>query len=285
MVVLSDHTIKQEIDAGRIVIEPLGDGCIQPASVDLRLDKKLLRFIPDRYSFIDVRKPLDDLTEEFQIVDPAVPYLLQPNEFLLASTLEYIELPADIVARLEGKSSLGRLGLLVHATAGYIDPGFKGQITLEITNVANVPITLYDGMKISQISYLRMSTPAEFPYGSAKLGSKYQGQTGPTATQIHKNFTDPHHDSRQSGPRPYPDQPTKLREWLESSPYQGDITRFARVVEVPVKTVEDWVYGRYTPNAVNSAKIYEVTGLSQYASNQEGQQQSLDLDENPEPAL
>ena len=126
---------------------------------------------------------------------------------------------------------------------------------------------------------------AEFPDGRAKLRRKYQGQTGPTATQIHGNFTGTVDDSRQSGHRPYPDQPTKLREWLESSPYQGDITRFAGVMAVPVKTVEDWVYGRNAPNPVNAAKIYEVTGLSQYASNQEGQQQSLDLDENPEPAL
>ena len=258
--VLSDRTISEEIEAGRIVVDPLGEGCIQPASVDLRLDRHVLTFLdPERYSYIDVRSDLSELTRTEEIPDP-LPYMLKPGQFILASTIEHVELPDDIVARLEGKSSLGRLGLLIHSTAGYVDPGWKGQLTLEVTNVAQVTITLYYGMKISQISFLRLSTPAEFPYGSHVLGSKYQGQLGPTATRSHLEFADgARHD------REYPAAPTELKRWLDESAYGGSVARLASVLELPPKTVEDWVYGRGAPRPENRLKLYEVTGLHQYA--------------------
>lgn len=256
--VLSDHTIQQEIYNGRISIEPLGEGCIQPASVDLRLDKQILEFHPERYSYIDVREPLEDLTDPVEIPDPA-PYILKPNQFVLASTIERIQLADDIVARLEGKSSLGRLGLLIHSTAGYIDPGWNGQITLEISNVAGAEITLYYGMKISQISFLRLSTPAVSPYGSHDLGSKYQGQVGPTASRINLNK-----EGNTNNTKTYQDQPTQLREWLASSTYQGNLSTLAKDIGVPVKTVEEWVYGRHEPNNANRTKLYELTGILDY---------------------
>ena len=185
--VLSDHTIKEEIQAGRIVIDPLGENAIQPASVDVHLDKSFLVFRNSRLPYIDVRKDLEDLTEKVEIADD-VPFMLHPGEFVLGSTLEHIELPVDLVARVEGKSSLGILCLLIHSTAGYVDPGFKGHLTLELSNVSNLPITLYFGMKIGQLSYVRLSTPADIPYGSPQLGSKYQGQSVPTASKIHQDY-------------------------------------------------------------------------------------------------
>ena len=188
--VLSDRTIKEELAEGRIVISPLDPADIQPASVDLRLDRKLLVFSNFRMPHIDVRKGLEDLTEEVEIGDDA-PFILHPGEFVLGSTLEHIELPDDLVARLEGKSSLGRIGLVIHSTAGFVDPGWKGHLTLELSNLARLPITLYYGMKIGQISYLRLTTPAERLYGSEGLGSKYQGQTEPTASRFSREFTGP----------------------------------------------------------------------------------------------
>ncbi len=185
--VLSDHTIKEELAKGRIVIDPLGEGCIQPASVDVHLDHKLLVFRNSRRPFIDVRAEQSDLTDMVEIEEEP-PFMLHPGEFVLASTLEHIELPDDLVARLEGKSSLGRIGLLIHSTAGYVDPGWKGHLTLELSNVANLPVTLYYGMKIGQISYLRLSTPADNLYGSEALGSKYQGQAEPTASRMYRDF-------------------------------------------------------------------------------------------------
>ena len=176
--VLSDHTIKEELAAGRIVIDPLGDGCIQPASVDLHLDQNLLVFRNSRRPFIDVRQDMSDLTE-MEEIDRETPFMLHPGEFVLASTLEEIELPDDLVARLEGKSSLGRIGLLIHSTAGYVDPGWKGHLTLELSNVSNLPVTLYYGMKIGQLSFLRLTTAADVVYGSPELGSKYQGRRCP----------------------------------------------------------------------------------------------------------
>ena len=187
--VLSDHTIKEELAKGRIVVEPLGEGCIQPASVDVHLDRRLLVFRNSRRAYIDVRDDMGDLTEMVEIKDET-PFILHPGEFVLASTLEYIGLPEDLVARLEGKSSLGRIGLLIHSTAGYVDPGWKGHLTLELSNVANLPVTLYYGMKIGQISYLRLSTAADNLYGASALGSKYQGQTEPTASRIYQDFGD-----------------------------------------------------------------------------------------------
>ena len=186
MTVLSDRTIKMMLSEGKIVVEPLGDGCIQPASVDVHLDKHILVFRNSRRPFIDVREDLSDLTEMEEISDQ--PFMLHPGEFVLGSTLETIEIPDDLVARLEGKSSLGRVGLLIHSTAGYVDPGWKGHLTLELSNVANLPITLYHGMKIGQLSFLQLSTPADNPYGSPELGSKYQGQTVPTASRAYRDF-------------------------------------------------------------------------------------------------
>jgi len=185
--VLSDRTIKEELAKGRIVISPIDPADIQPASVDVHLDHKLLIFRNTRSPYIDVKKRIDDLTEMVEIQNEEA-FALHPGEFVLASTAEHIEVPDDLVARLEGKSSLGRMGLVIHSTAGYVDPGWKGHLTLELSNIARLPITLYKGMKIGQISFLRLSTPAERLYGSESLGSKYQGQTEPTASRFFKNF-------------------------------------------------------------------------------------------------
>ena len=186
--VLSDRTIKEELEKGRIVIDPLDPADIQPASVDLRLDRQILVFSNSRRPHIDVRMGMDDLTETVWI-DDEIPFILHPGEFVLGSTLEHIELPDDLVARLEGKSSLGRIGLVIHSTAGFVDPGWKGHLTLELSNLARLPITLYYRMKIGQISYLRLTTPADRLYGSEGLGSKYQGQTEPTASRFSQEFT------------------------------------------------------------------------------------------------
>ncbi|MCH8088743.1 MAG: dCTP deaminase [Chloroflexi bacterium] len=185
--VLSDKTIKEEIARKRIIIDPLDVRDIQPASVDVHLDNKILVFRNSRKPYIDIRQDTTDLTE-LQIIEDDQPFILHPGEFVLASTLENIQVPDDIVGRLEGKSSLGRIGLLIHSTAGYVDPGWKGHLTLELSNVANLPITLYFGMKIGQISFLQLTTEAENPYGSPALGSKYQGQMEPTASRIHRDF-------------------------------------------------------------------------------------------------
>lgn len=189
--VLSDRTIKEELASGNIIINPLDENCIQPASVDVHLDRRLLLFRNSRRAYIDIREDMSDLTDLVTIEDNK-PFVLHPGEFVLASTLEYIELPSYLVARLEGKSSLGRIGLLIHSTAGYVDPGWKGHLTLELSNVANLPVTLYYSMKIGQISYLRLTTEADNPYGSPNLGSKYQGQTDPTASRMHQDFDKNH---------------------------------------------------------------------------------------------
>lgn len=185
--VLSDRSIREEIRQGRIVIDPLNEDCIQPASVDLHLDDKFRVFRNIRQPYIDVRQPQDDLTE-LVTINHDDPLILHPREFVLGSTLEKLTLPADIVARVEGKSSLGRLGLLIHSTAGYVDPGWSGHLTLELSNVSNLPITLYYDMPIGQISFLRLSSPAEKPYNSKGLGSKYQGQEEPTASRYYLHF-------------------------------------------------------------------------------------------------
>lgn len=187
MTALSDRTIREELAAGRIVIEPLADGAVQPASVDLRLGRAILVFRNNRVPYIDVRSMNERLTEEVVIGDDD-PFMLHPGEFVLGSTLEHVEVPSDLVARLEGKSSLGRVGLLIHSTAGYVDPGWKGRLTLELSNVSSLPITLYHRMKIGQISFLRLTTPAERLYGSAELGSKYQGQRDPTPSRGHLDY-------------------------------------------------------------------------------------------------
>jgi dCTP deaminase len=187
-VVLSDKTISRLVDEGRILIEPYDPSLLQPSSVDVRVDRYFRVFHNARYPFIDVREPQEELTEEVVIEDDAKPFILHPGEFVLGSTLERVRLPDDLVARLEGKSSLGRLGLLIHSTAGFIDPGWDGHVTLELSNVANLPITIYFGMKIGQISFMQLAEPASAPYGSDGLGSKYQGQRGPTPSRYWKNF-------------------------------------------------------------------------------------------------
>ena len=185
--VLSDRDIRAEVEAGRIVIDPYIPEAVQPSSVDLHLDRRFRVFRNSRYPYIDVREPQPELTELLEI-DGDEPFILHPGEFVLGSTLERVELPNDLVARLEGKSSLGRLGLLIHSTAGYVDPGWEGNLTLELSNVANLPITLYDGMKIGQISFQRLSSPVEVGYGDARIGSKYRGQRDPTASLYHRDF-------------------------------------------------------------------------------------------------
>ena len=185
--VLSDRDIRAEIAAGRIVIDPYLPEAVQPSSVDLHLDRRFRVFRNSRYPYIDVRTDQPELTELVEIGGDD-PFILHPGEFVLGSTFERVELPNDLVARLEGKSSLGRLGLLIHSTAGYVDPGWDGNLTLELSNVANLPITLYDGMKIGQISFQRLSSPAELGYGDARIGSKYRGQRDPTASLYHRDF-------------------------------------------------------------------------------------------------
>ena len=162
--ILSDRTIREEIDAGRIVIDPFDPACVQPSSVDLHVDAEFRVFANSRYPYIDVARPMPDLTELVQVAQ-GEPFILHPGEFVLGSTLERVALPDDLVARLEGKSSLGRLGLLIHSTAGYVDPGWDGYLTLELSNVANLPITIYPGMKIGQLCLFEMTSPAERPYG------------------------------------------------------------------------------------------------------------------------
>jgi dCTP deaminase len=186
-VVLSDRTIRAEIAAGRIVIEPYDETLVQPSSVDVRVDRRFRVFHNARYPYIDVRQPMEDLTE---LVEPreGEPFILHPGEFVLGQTLERVTLPDDVVARLEGKSSLGRLGLLIHSTAGFVDSGFSGNLTLELSNVANLPITIYHGMPIGQISFMRMDGPVENPYGSGRADSKYQGQAEPTPSRFYENF-------------------------------------------------------------------------------------------------
>jgi dCTP deaminase len=188
-VVLSDRTIRAEIEAGRIVIEPFNEELIQPSSIDVRVDSRFRVFHNARYPYIDVRQPMEDLTELVE-VDEAEPFILHPGEFVLGQTLEQVSLPNDLVARLEGKSSLGRLGLLIHSTAGFVDAGFSGNLTLELSNVANLPVTIYQGMPIGQISFMRMDGPVERPYGSREKGSKYQGQAEPTPSRFYLNFKD-----------------------------------------------------------------------------------------------
>ncbi|MEZ4503975.1 MAG: dCTP deaminase [Dehalococcoidia bacterium] len=180
--VLSDHDIREVLESGALIVDPLGEDALQPASLDIRLDREFRVFRNHRESFIDPRMPVEDLTEVERVENDEA-FVLHPGEFVLGSTLERVALPPNLVARVEGKSSLGRLGLLVHATAGYVDPGWDGHLTMELSNVANLPIKLYYGMKIGQLSFLELKTPADRPYGSAGLGSKYQGQTGPTASR------------------------------------------------------------------------------------------------------
>jgi len=186
-VLLSDRDIRSEIKSGRVAVEPFDEAMIQPSSVDVRLDKFFRVFENHKYSVIDPSIEQAELTREV-IAEEDEAFILHPGEFVLASTYEVITLPDDIAGRLEGKSSLGRLGLLTHSTAGFIDPGFSGHITLELSNVANLPVKLYPGMKIGQLCLIKLSSPAEHPYGSAVYASRYQGQRGPTASRSFMNF-------------------------------------------------------------------------------------------------
>ena len=185
--ILSDRSIREQLADGRIEIDPFDISCLQPSSVDLHVDRRFRTFHNARYPYIDVKKEMPELTELIEVGEDS-PFILHPGEFVLGSTLERVRLPDDLVARLEGKSSLGRLGLLIHSTAGYVDPGWDGYLTLELSNVANLPITIYPGMKIGQISFFKLTTEAESPYGSRERHSKYQGQRGPTASRFFEEF-------------------------------------------------------------------------------------------------
>jgi len=185
--ILSDKDIHSEIREGRIVIEPFDASMVQPSSIDVRIDNQFRVFQNHRYQVIDVRTRMDDLTELIEVTGDE-PFILHPGEFVLGSTREWVRLPDDVAGRLEGKSSLGRLGLVTHSTAGFIDPAFQGHLTLELSNLANLPITLYPGMKIGQIAFFRLSSPAQRGYGSKELKSKYQGQRGPTPSRYWENF-------------------------------------------------------------------------------------------------
>lgn len=184
---LSDRDISTQISSGRLKVEPFHDAMIQPSSVDVRLDRFFRVFENHKYEVIDPSIEQAELTREVAVGADEF-FILHPGEFVLASTYEVITLPDDIAGRLEGKSSLGRLGLLTHSTAGFIDPGFSGHITLELSNVANLPVKLFPGMKIGQLCLIKLSSPAEHPYGSAQYGSRYQGQRGPTASKSWLNF-------------------------------------------------------------------------------------------------
>jgi dCTP deaminase len=185
--VLSDRSITEEIAAGRLIIDPLDPQDIQPASIDMHIDRVFRVFKVSSRPYIDPRQPMDDLTDEV-VIEDSEPFFIHPGEFVLASTLEVVSLPDDILAQVEGKSSLGRIGLLIHATAGFVDPGWNGKLTLELSNVAKMPIALHYGMKIGQLSFLRMSTPVDRPYGSPGLRSKYQGQMGPTPSRAYTEY-------------------------------------------------------------------------------------------------
>jgi dCTP deaminase len=186
-VLLSDRDISAEIDAGRVVLDPYDPAMLQPSSVDIRLDRFFRLFDNHKYAVIDPAEDQPDLTRLVE-VDPDEPFVLHPRQFVLGSVYETVTLPDDVAARVEGKSSLGRPGLLTHATAGFIDPGFSGHVTLELSNVATLPIKLWPGMKIGQLCFFRLSSAAEHPYGSERYGSRYQGQRGPTASRSFQRF-------------------------------------------------------------------------------------------------
>jgi dCTP deaminase len=205
MSVLSDRSIREALSSGRLVIDPWDERFLQPASVDLRLGREFRVFRNYRLPYIDPKQEMPNLTE-LETIEDDVPFILHPGEFALAVTVERVEIPDDLVGRLDGKSSLGRLGLIVHSTAGFVDPGFKGRLTLELTNIINLPVALYYNMPVSQISFVQLSTPAEKPYGS--VGSKYQGQEGPEASRYYLNFR-----RGQATPAPQPGraQPPRRR--------------------------------------------------------------------------
>lgn len=184
---LSDRDIKAELESGRIGLAPSEPEMVQPSSVDVRLDRYFRLFDNHKYAVIDPSEEQPELTRLIE-VDPEEGFILHPGEFVLGSTYEQVRLPDDVAARLEGKSSLGRLGLLTHSTAGFIDPGFEGHVTLELSNVATLPIRLWPGMKIGQLCFFRLTSPADRPYGAGATYSRYLGQRGPTASRSHQNF-------------------------------------------------------------------------------------------------
>jgi len=186
-VILSDRDLLAEINKGSIIIDPFDPACVQPSSIDVKVSNLFRVFRNHSAAVLDVKKDLTDLTELVEVADGEA-FMLHPGEFVLGSTLERVAVPSHLVARVEGKSSLGRLGLVIHSTAGFIDAGFDGHVTLELANLANLPITLYPGMKIGQISFITMTSPADKPYGSGAHGSKYQGQRGPTPSRYFENF-------------------------------------------------------------------------------------------------
>ena len=260
--VLSDGDIREELESGRLVIEPLDDSAIQPASVDLRLGRELRVFQNHRLPVIDVKQEMPFLTESV-VIDEVNPFILHPGEFALGVTTELIELPSDIVGRLDGKSSLGRLGLVVHSTAGFVDPGWNGNLTLELSNLANLPINLYVGMKISQISFMRLTSPAQRPYGSKGLGSRYQGQTDPTPSRFYQDFSNPTRFARPSSRGKF-ESAQVLRDWLNESEYQGSVQLFAEALSVSTKTAENWIYGRSQPSRKFRHAVYGLTGLPEF---------------------
>ena len=184
---MSDRDIRASIEAGHIGLEPLDMSLLQPSSFDVRIDRFFRLFDNHKYAFIDPAEPQEELTRFIEVA-PDEPFILHPGEFVLGSTYEFVKLPDNIAARLEGKSSLGRLGLVTHSTAGFVDPGFNGHVTLELSNMATLPIKLWPGMKIGQLCFFQLSSPSEIPYGSAKYLNRYQGQRGPTASRSHLNF-------------------------------------------------------------------------------------------------
>ena len=184
---MSDRDIRASIEAGQIGLEPLDMSLLQPSSFDVRIDRFFRLFDNHKYAFIDPAEPQEELTRFIEVA-PDEPFILHPGEFVLGSTYEFVKLPDNVAARLEGKSSLGRLGLVTHSTAGFVDPGFNGHVTLELSNMATLPIKLWPGMKIGQLCFFQLSSPSETPYGSAKYLNRYQGQRGPTASRSYMNF-------------------------------------------------------------------------------------------------
>ena len=267
--ILSDGDIKKALKSGRLVIKEVKQEAIQPVSVDLMLGDKFRIFKKTYIPIIDVKQPLLDLTDVVG-VEEGQPFYLHPGDFVLGITREWVGLPADLMGRLDGKSSLGRLGLLVHSTAGFIDPGFHGRIVLEFTNVSPMPITLYPGMPIAQVSFYELTHPAQRPYGHGSRNSKYQEQDEPTPSRYYLNFKDNSKPKRSSRKQQYRTEPTPIKQWLDESRFRGNVQQFADALEIPVKTVEDWVYGRFKPSAKHATKLFEVTGLPQYRGLFEG---------------
>ena len=283
--VLSDRCIRNEVKQGRIIVEPFDDSCVQPASLDIHLARSFQVFEYWKYPhYIDLRQPLDTLSREVEIDDTDY-FSLQPSQFVLGSTMEHITIPNDIMGRLEGKSSLGRVGLLIHATAGYIDPGWRGTLTLELYNVSPMPIHLYPGMKISQISFHRLTTPAELPYGSHELGSKYLEQVGPTPTRYYQERGQPQLMSLSdiklsSSKEAHQTKGNELRQWLLGSEFQGNIKKLAEALEAPTTTVANWIHTGAKPSLKYRARIFSLTKLSSYASDSTDNTLNLDITTN-----